>query len=253
MLALPGRMKLHSTALTHVGRRQNNEDSLFTDCPLGLFAVADGMGGYEGGEIASQLAIQTLVEFVTRNARDDDVTWPYALDLQATLAENMATVAARIAHEQIAHRRTGRLKQMGSTLAMMLVDEHQAVLAHIGDSRIYRLRDGILAQMTEDHSLYEELRRAGGELPSRDRFQYSNVITRALGVSGSADVQTVDLEVGDVYLLCTDGLTEAIDEDTIADTLAHTPRAEVCGQLIDMAYDAGSRDNITAVVVYCDA
>lgn len=247
-------MKLHSTALTHVGRRQNNEDSLFTDCPLGLFAVADGMGGYEGGEIASQLAIQTLVEFVTRNARDQDVTWPYALDRNSSLAENMAAVGVRIAHEQIAHRRTGRLQQMGSTLAMMLVDHRCAVLAHIGDSRIYRLRAGELTQLTVDHSMYEELRRAGGtDLPPKAEFPYSNIITRALGISGEAEVQTVDLQVGDTYLLCTDGLSEAIDDEQIAQVLADASRAEVCGQLVDMAYEAGSRDNITAVVVYCDA
>lgn len=246
-------MKLHSTALTHVGRRQNNEDSLFTDCPLGLFAVADGMGGYEGGEIASQLAIQTLVEFISRNASDNDVTWPYALDHGATLTENMAAIGARIAHEQIAHRRTGRLRQMGSTLAMMLIDEQRAVLAHIGDSRIYRLRAGELAQMTVDHSLYEELRRtAGDDMPPRDKFQYSNIITRALGISGSADVQTIDLQTGDIYLLCTDGLTEAVDEAALLSTLQRCPRDQVCARLIDMAYDAGSRDNITAVVVYCD-
>lgn len=246
-------MKLHSTALTHVGRRQNNEDSMFTDCPLGLFAVADGMGGYEGGEIASQLAIQTLVEFISQNASDSDVTWPYALDHNATLTENMAAVGARIAHEQIAHRRTGRLRQMGSTLAMMLIDKQRAVLAHIGDSRIYRLRAGQLTQMTVDHSLYEELRRtAGDDMPSRARFQYSNIITRALGISGSADVQTVDLQVGDVYLLCTDGLTEIVDEPTLCDALQNSQRDQVCAQLIDIAYDGGSRDNITAVVVYCD-
>lgn len=246
-------MKLHSTALTHVGRRQNNEDSMFADCPLGLFAVADGMGGYEGGEIASQLAIQTLVEFVTQNANDQDVTWPYALAKGSTLAENMASVAARIAHEQIAYRRTGRLQQMGSTLAMMLIDQRCAVLAHIGDSRIYRLRAGQLTQMTVDHSLYEELRRtAGANMPTRETFQYSNIITRALGISGDADVQTVPLQSGDVYLLCTDGLTEAIDESALAEALSNLPRTEVCGHLVDMAYDAGSRDNITAVVVYCD-
>ena len=244
-------MKLHSTSRTHVGRRKNNEDSLFDDSPLGLFAVADGMGGYEGGEIASQLAIQTLVEFVRQNAADDDVTWPYALDQSATLEENMAAVAARLAHEQIARRRTGRLAQMGSTLAMMLVRGQWAVLAHIGDSRIYRLRGQELSQLTVDHSMYEELRRSGTDLPPRSEFPYSNIITRALGISGSAEVQTVTLQAGDVYLLCTDGLTEVVEEATIAAVLANADSADPCGQLVDMAYDAGSRDNITAVVVRC--
>ena len=247
-------MKLHSIGFTHVGRRQNNEDSLYNNNPLGLFAVADGMGGYEGGEVASQLAIQTLADFVRRTTGDDDVTWPYALDRNATLAENMALVAVRLAHEQIAHRRTGRLAQMGSTLAMLLVRDERAVLAHIGDSRIYRLRQGQFCQLTVDHSMYEELLRSGTDnLPPRHEFPYSNIITRALGISGAADVQTVDLQEGDVFLLCTDGLSEALDEVTMARVLAQARDPDVCEQLVALAYEAGSRDNITAVVVRCAA
>lgn len=246
-------MKLQSTAMTHVGRRQNNEDSLYCDNPMGLYAVADGMGGYEGGEIASQIAIETLSTFVRRNRSDRDVTWPFAFDQHASLAENMAGVATRLAHQQIAHRRTGRLSQMGSTLAMMLVEDRQAVLAHIGDSRIYRLRAGVLEQLTIDHSMYEELVRTGApNLPARSEFPYSNVITRALGISGEADVQTVTLVPGDVYLLCTDGLIEVIDEYLIARILAMDKIEPMGATLVESAYDAGSRDNITAVVVRCE-
>ena len=246
-------MKLRSTALTHVGRRQNNEDSLICEPSLGLYAVADGMGGYEGGEVASQLAVQTLVEFVKRNQVDDDVTWPYKLDCALSLDENLAITAARLAHDQIACRRSGRLAQMGSTLAMMLLrDRSRAIVAHIGDSRVYRLRHGKLEQLTVDHSMYEELARTGTpDLPSRRDFPYSNVITRALGISGKADVMTIDLRPGDLYLLCTDGLCETMETAEMARILTSHTFDDACRVLVEAAYTSGGRDNITAVLVKC--
>lgn len=253
-MALPGGMKLHSHARTHVGRRDNNEDSLFSDSSLGLFAVADGLGGYEGGEVASQLAIQTLVEFVKRNQADAEATWPYALDPGLSFEENMAIAAARLAHERIAGRRTGKLAQMGSTLALLLAShDDSATVAHIGDSRVYRLRHGRLQRLTIDHSFYEELLRTGEpNLPPRHEFPYTNIITRALGISGPAEVQTIDLAPGDVYLLCTDGLTEVVDETRIAQVLATQPLDTACRTLVEAAYDDGGKDNITAVVVRCE-
>ncbi|MEM9494101.1 MAG: protein phosphatase 2C domain-containing protein, partial [Myxococcota bacterium] len=242
-------MKLHSSAYTHIGRRSNNEDTLAHDDALGLFAVADGMGGYEGGEVASQLAIETLFTFVRRNRNDRDVTWPYALDRALSLAENMAVVGTRLAHDQIAHRRHGNLAQMGSTLALLLRHRRdRAIIAHVGDSRIYRLRSGQLTALTVDHSMYEELRRAGEtDLPPRQHFPYSNVITRALGISGQADVRTIDLAAGDIYLLCTDGLSDVVDDARIAEILATAAAREACRILVSAAYQGGGRDNITAV------
>lgn len=247
-------MKLSTAACTHVGRRANNEDSLISDSGLGLFAVADGMGGYEGGEVASRMAVETLREFIRRNHTDDNVTWPYALDRERSLAENMAAVAARLAHERIARHRCGPLASMGSTLAMMLVPRNdQAIIAHIGDSRIYRLRNGVLEALTIDHSLYEELVRSGmNNLPPRREFPHGNVITRALGVSGDADVRTIELVPGDVYLLCTDGLTEVVSENQIAQVLAVEPVTSACTTLVNAAYEGQGRDNITCVVVRCD-
>ncbi len=247
-------MKLSTTALTHIGRRQNNEDAWISDRTLGLFAVADGMGGYEGGEVASQLAVETLVDFIRRNDSDRDVTWPYALERELSLGENMAKIAARLAHREIAHRRQGRLAQMGSTLAMFLVREHRrAIIAHIGDSRVYRLRNGALEQLTVDHSMYEELVRAGTpDLPPRSEFPYTNVITRALGISGCADVQTIQLCKGDVYLLCTDGLSEIVAPNYMAKVLRTRSLERACRKLVDAAYQGGGRDNITAVLIRCD-
>lgn len=246
-------MKLHSVALTHVGRRDNNEDALFSDSSLGLFAVADGLGGYEGGEVASQLAIETLVELVKRNQADEDATWPYALDRALTLDENLAMAAARLAHERIVRRRTGMLAQMGSTLALLLAGrDGRATIAHIGDSRVYRLRQGRLQRLTIDHSFYEELLRSGApDLPPRHEFPYTNIITRALGISGSAEVQTIELAAGDIYLLCTDGLSEVVDEVRMGQILSSRPLAIACRELIEASYDGGGKDNITAVLVDC--
>lgn len=247
-------MKLTTSARTHIGRRANNEDSLICEPSLGLFAVCDGMGGYEGGEVASQLAVETLTRFIGRNLRDRDVTWPYSLDRSLSLDENLVITAARLAHDQIAGRRHGVLNQMGSTLAMMLTrGPSQALIAHVGDSRVYRLRRAVLEQLTVDHSMYEELIRAGNDnVPSRKDFPYNNVITRALGINGPTELTPVDLAPGDIYLLCTDGLSEMLEPDEMAEILQTQALDAACRTLVESAYHAGGRDNITAVLVRCD-
>ena len=183
-------------------------------------------------------------EFVEQNQRDRDVTWPYKLDRALSLDENLVATAARLAHDQIACRRHGRLAQMGSTLAMMLTRcGARAIIAHVGDSRIYRLRDGRVEQLTVDHSMYEELVASGtGNLPPREQFPYSNVITRALGISGCADVTTIDLAPGDIYLLCTDGLSEIVTPEVMAEVLRDHPIDEACRVLVSTAYEGGGRD-----------
>lgn len=248
--ALPPSMKLTSLACTHIGRRTNNEDNYCVVDSAGLFAVADGMGGYEGGEVASKLAIDALRDFVERNTADDDVTWPYALDHALSLEENMLLVGVRLAHEHITSRRNGRLAQMGATLAAMIVRHRRAVIAHIGDSRVYRLRDGQLIQLTRDHSLYQELLDSGTEVPSRDDFRYRNIVTRALGIEGMPEVTTTELSAGDVYLLCSDGLSDPLSDDDIAAVL-RGGGTSACRDLVERAYAAGGSDNITAVVVQC--
>lgn len=245
--ALTEGMLLDTFGLSIAGRRANNEDAICARPDLGLFVVADGMGGYEGGEVASALAVEAIHELVRRTAGDADVTWPYKIDPERTITENEILVATRLANERITARRTGELREMGSTVVVLRLEDDQTVFAHVGDSRIYRLRAGALAQLTIDHSLAAQLE-ASGMKPAAD-WQWRHVVTRALGTAtGEPEVQRAELVRGDVYLLCSDGLSEVLDPDQIA-LLLDQPAELACRGLVDSAYIAGSRDNISAVVV----
>lgn len=244
-------MQLETYALSVPGRRANNEDAIAARPELGLFAVADGLGGYEGGEIASAIALDTIAELVRRTAGDADVTWPYKLDPARSLDENELMIAIRLANERIERQRTGRLDQMGSTVALVRLVGDRAVIAHVGDSRVYRLRGGALAQLTIDHSLVSQMIAAGMQPDAA--FPWRHVITRALGMaSAEPDVHTEVVRPGDVYLVCSDGLYEPLSDETMAALLDAPPEA-ACRALVDAAYAAGSRDNISAVVVRVEA
>lgn len=244
-------MNLLSHAITTTGRRTNNEDNLCEAPALGLFAVADGLGGYEGGEVASALTVETLQRFVERNRRDPGGTWPCKEDKKKSLAENLLRAAATEAHLAIMDKRAGRLGQMGSTIASMLIVEQHAAIAHVGDSRVYRLRNHVIEPLTRDHSVYAEMLAAGRDLPPRHDFPFKNQITRALGLSGNsnADTSVTDVRLGDRYLLCTDGLYDPFEDDALAELLHDGDPAACCKRLVETAYEKGSADNITAVII----
>jgi serine/threonine protein phosphatase PrpC len=249
---------LIASACTFVGRRKRNEDAYVLDAELGLFAVADGMGGYSGGEVASHLAVDALAEFWSVSA-DPEATWPYAYDRALGFHENRVDAAVRLANRRICERRTGDLRNMGATIVLLAVRPGAAICAHLGDSRIYRLRaqGGAprLAQLTRDHSLYEQLREAGShDLPPLEEYAYANVVTRALGAAehDRPELQRFDLENGDLYLLCSDGLSGVLSPAQIEATLLATPIEQAADVLVSMAHEAGSKDNITAIVVRVD-
>ena len=239
-------MKITATAVTNTGRRANNEDCYLVAETLNLYAVADGMGGYAGGEIASRLTVEQLEAFIAHNLRDAAGTWPCKEDKRLSYAENLLRAAVAHAHETIAANRTGDLDQMGSTVVAVLVEGPKATLAHVGDSRIYRLRQGTLTQLTRDHSLWAELEAAGLQPGERSGFAHKNVVTRALGIDTAhrPDVCTVALEPGDRLLLCSDGLHDPLDEAALKRLMTGD-----CDGLVRAAYDAGSSDNITAVLL----
>lgn len=244
-------MNLLSHSMTTTGRRSNNEDNLCAAPMLGLFAVADGLGGYEGGEIASALTVETLETFVARNQRDPGGTWPCKEDKKKSLTENLLQCAAMEAHQAIVDKRAGRLGQMGSTIASMLIAGSTVAVAHVGDSRVYRLRTDVLKPLTRDHSLYAEMLAAGRDLPPRHDFPFKNQITRALGLVGDAraDTSVVDALPGDRFLLCTDGLYDPFEDEELGTLLRPDDAATACKRLVETAFARGSADNITAIIV----
>lgn len=216
-----------------------------------VFAVLDGMGGQGGGDVASSVAAQALEDFYATIANDPDATWPYAIDVRRPMVENQIDAAIRLANRRIRALRSNRLAAMGTTVASLAIRGPLAVLAHVGDSRVYLLRDRQLSQLTRDHSLYEQLRGEGLSLPPLSEFIHANVITRALGPSEDErpDLSRLELRRGDRFLLCTDGLSGSLEPDAIAELLDSGNVDEAADHLIEAAFEAGSRDNITVIVV----
>jgi len=222
---------------TDTGRqRRANEDSLLARAPL--FVVADGMGGAQAGEVASRIAVESFQPGLGA-----------ASDPELALAELARAANARI-HE-LSHSNAEQAG-MGTTLTAAYVGEEEVAIAHVGDSRAYCLRDGELLRLTDDHSLVDELLRQGRLTPEEAvEHPQRSVITRALGPEGSVEVDTrsIRARAGDVYLLCSDGLTTMISEEQIAAVLrAHARLQDAVEALIAAANEAGGRDNITVVL-----
>jgi serine/threonine protein phosphatase PrpC len=236
---------------THIGRRTTNEDAFCVRPELGLFVVADGLGGQEGGEVASRCVVDAFIEFGERVAQDPEATWPHKPEPQRSREENLLAAGTELAQRAVQTRRVGYLRDMGSTVVALAVGEKgRGAVAHVGDSRLYRLREGQLEVLTRDHSITEELREQGMEPPPRGQSSFGHIITRALGTErAEPTVQLLELRVGDVYLLCSDGLYEPLGTERIAAGLALPDIQQVCATLVTGAYEAGGRDNITAVVV----
>lgn len=247
-------LTLHAHGSSIAGRRRHNEDALLLAPTLDLFAVLDGVGGAAGGEVASQLGAETIACFFARS-RDPEATWPYPIDPNLDLAHNRVRAAIRLANRAIRARRHDRLAGMGTTVALVHVVGARAIVAHLGDSRVYRLRPRaasvVLTQVTRDHSLYEAMRDAGVELPPLAEYPHANVITRALGPvpDEAPELHELALAPGDRLLICTDGLSGVLEPERIAALLATPDPALACERLIEAAIAADSRDNVTAIVI----
>lgn len=241
----------HIASLSITGRRSNNEDNLCVDEALRLYAVADGLGGYDAGEVASALAVDALRAFVERCRRDPEGTWPGRGARTRSLNENLLAMGALEAHRAIASQKKGTSSQMGSTIAVALLEGRTLTVAHVGDSRVYLLRGRALQSLTVDHSMYAQLKASGAEVPPRHLFQFKNQITRALGLPADhlADTSVFEVQRGDRLLLCTDGLYDPFTDEALAELVPGGDANEACKRLVDAAFAAGSHDNITAVVV----
>lgn len=248
-------MKIFAAAATDTGkRRSNNEDAFLVDDELRLYAVADGVGGSEGGEVASRIAVETLRTVLPDLLGQKDRTPPIGI-VSGQAPEPAALAAAVTLANRNIHRESGRspgLAGMGTTLTALLLTNGTAHLAHAGDSRAYLLRAGALQQVTNDHSVVAEQVRAGVLTPEQaNASPYRHVITRALGSDEDvrAEVSDLRLREGDIFLLCTDGLTDMVDDARIGSILGKAGPREASKALVDAANEAGGADNITAVVV----
>lgn len=248
-------MRIEVAGQTDVGRkRAQNEDNFAILAEYGLYIVADGMGGHASGEVASQMAIDTLREFFASTMDDPDRTWPYKMDRNRGYEENRLLTGVKLSNLRIyEHAKSNpNQKGMGTTVVALFVSAEGVYTAHVGDSRVYRVRDGAMEQLTEDHSLlndYMKMKQLSDEEIAN--FPHKNVIVRALGMKETVKVDTrFDApKSGDVVLLCSDGLAGVVPDEQIFHTIQGTPDlASAAARLIDLANECGGPDNVTAVL-----
>jgi serine/threonine protein phosphatase PrpC len=245
-------------AATDVGKkREHNEDNFLIDTKLSLFVVADGMGGHASGEVASHIAVHEL-----RNAIEGrkELIDAYTKGDGSASTQDVLTMMEHAVQNACAAifqkgKQEADKRGMGTTVSALMMVGERGFIAHVGDSRIYMVRQGQVIQLTEDHSLVNELIRRGKvtkEGLGRSPYSaYKNAVTRAVGVYETVQVDTIDLEVlpGDQFLLCSDGLHAYLDDKQIIEHLGTPQVTTVPQKLVDLANEAGGQDNITALVV----
>ncbi|WP_020677255.1 Stp1/IreP family PP2C-type Ser/Thr phosphatase [Geopsychrobacter electrodiphilus] len=237
-------MKLTACTLTDVGlRRTNNEDAVFADAANGLFVLADGMGGHAAGEVASAMAVATVCDQFPPLA-------PPPADATASLQSAFLNASRSI--RQTALQDESK-RGMGTTLSVVYIDGETAQIAHVGDSRIYRLRGAELKQLSIDHSLVAEQVRLGIiSIEEARNSQMRNILLQAVGLEESVEVFLARqlLQAGDLLLLCSDGLTDMLDDTQIQALLCQKQTLQkTAAQLVEAANQAGGRDNISVIVV----
>jgi serine/threonine protein phosphatase PrpC len=247
--------KLHCVGQTDTGRvREHNEDMIAVDGELGLAVLADGMGGYNAGEVASGIAVKTVVNLVREALSLQDLSVPdpaTGLSRHHIILRDAIQRANKIIY-QTARTQT-QCQGMGTTVVAALFYDNKITVAHVGDSRLYRLRGAEIEQVTLDHSLLQELVDRGFYSPEEaQRASNKNYVTRALGVENQVDVEMQEHAVhkGDVYLLCSDGLSDMIGDDDMAVTVNTFGKNlfSVGQHLIQLANDNGGKDNISVVL-----
>ena len=243
---------LQVAAITHPGKaRPQNEDCIAADA-RGYAVLADGMGGHNAGEVASRMAVELVAsrisEYLARAAGHD------AANAETLVAQQVALANSTLLHSAAAEP---EYRGMGTTLVVALWRGRRVTYGHVGDSRLYRLRRGELSRLTRDHSMVQEQVDSGLLSPEQARYApHRNVLTRAVGIEPEveADVRTIEADPGDVYLLCSDGLTDMLRDDDIGNTLiAHARNVEAAAQeLVERANQQGGLDNISVIVVRVD-
>ena len=252
---------LRASATTDAGPvRKTNEDSFVSDPAVRLFAVADGMGGHEAGEVASRLAIEAISGFIRRSAADTDFSWPYGLDGNLSYDGNRLRTAIHLANRRIFRTAESNddYSGMGTTIVSVLANGTRVAIGHVGDSRLYLLRHGKLEQITQDDSWAATILAHDPRVKPADLAHHPmrNVLTNVLGAREQVDVHLAerDLESGDLMLLCSDGLHGVLDLDQLRIILQNTSDVDATTRaLVDTALQNGARDNVTALVLRYEA
>ncbi|MDY2940089.1 PP2C family protein-serine/threonine phosphatase [Candidatus Avelusimicrobium faecicola] len=244
-------------AVTDIGKiREKNEDSVLISSDLGLGVVADGMGGHSAGEIASNIAVHVLEETI-RKVNTGELKMPETFLPKLDNTERKMLMAANLANAAIytTAQASEIYKMMGTTLTGVMFDGDNATAVHVGDSRIYLFRDGKLVQVTTDHSLaMEHVRRGLLTKAEADKSKIQNVLTRAMGIKKNVefDLLRFPVKLGDVMVLCSDGLYKGMNETQLAEQLErgkNLPLVKLCKQLVRVSNDNDGQDNISAVMI----
>ena len=250
-------MKLLYAGATHVGmKRDHNEDNFSLIPEQNLFVVADGMGGHASGEVASQIAVESVRQFFEDTGSDEDITWPFKLDREMGYLENRLATSVKLANKNIFESALAdpTRKGMGTTFVGFVATQDAVIVGHVGDSRCYRVRDGGIQQLTEDHSLLNDYKKIQKLTPEEEaNFPHKNIIVRALGMKDSVDVDvcTEKPQEDDILVLCSDGLNgEVEDEDILRHVLANRDDLDAgVESLIENACQHGGKDNVTVILV----
>ena len=246
-------MKVESYGVSSVGKkRSQNEDHYLMNDDLQLYIVADGMGGHLGGEFASKMAVTTIEEVI------EQISNPEATVVRGVNSEDISygerlRYAIHVAGERIFEQALydDSLKGMGTTTVAILIHEGKAYVANVGDSRGYLIRGGKIEQITEDHSLVREQVKAGVLATEEVKgHRLKNIITRSVGFQPEVetDLRTEDLKKGDKILLCSDGLSNLVEDQEMGEVVQKYPVREACQKLVDLANERGGEDNITVVI-----
>ncbi|MDX2020500.1 MAG: protein phosphatase 2C domain-containing protein [Deltaproteobacteria bacterium] len=251
---------LHCAGLTHQGIvRTDNEDAFGMRMDLGLFVVADGMGGRSAGDVAARITVEEMEAFFTHRVTHERDPWPYPMSKQASLGANILNVGLKVANAAIraAAARAPELNRMAATAVALAIGQTQLSVAHVGDARAYRLREGKLSRLTRDHSVVEEMKAARPDISEAALAAMApkNVVTRALGSKDDVEptVYQKTFMRQDTYLLCSDGLWGELPDATIEGLLnQHRDLEEACQHLIDAANAAGGKDNVSVILLRVD-
>jgi len=253
-VSLKGKVLIYGQ--TDVGSvRDHNEDAISYDENIGLAVLADGMGGHRGGEMASAITVSTVIQLVTEKAKKigaGDIDEETGYSAESVAVHEAITQANKNVHDS--SEANSQYRGMGTTVVVALFYDNRFTVAHVGDSRLYRLRDGELEQITLDHSLMQELIDRGFYTPEQARKSLNkNLVTRAIGIDSKVqiDIQEDVAMIDDIYLLCSDGVTDMIEDELIRLAILENSNdlTKAAAEIIRLANEHGGNDNISALLV----